>query len=266
MADTYLFMANVLDQATLTLSTGTEDSDYPIENAQDRDKKTIVKPGGSGSYILDADAGEDASATAIIIPNNNAYTAGITGLFVQCDDNAGFSSPTNCVGSGAGSPHAPASDNEPVWYELFHGPTRTKTDRYWRTGFVGANTTLRFGDIYLVKRIEIVDAAGVARHPGGPWEYTSQHEAEVTENRGFISATAWGDTRDLLTVNFVAILKTLVDEILAAEKSAVRGNWLPWWYMDEYGVLKHVRLASPIRAGHHIGEYWWLTMRLKEEP
>jgi len=261
MANTYLYFSNALDAATLTATCA---SGFPKENLQDRDKKSPAMPASAGTYIVDVDAGENVIAGAIMIPGNNAYSQAITGLNVQHDDNGGYTSPTDVVGS-VGSPHAPTANDEPTWFELFSGVEPNKTDRYWRVRFAGATTALEIGDIYLAERITVRDLSDVARHPGGAWSVSDEPQGQTTDERGVIHAVSWGVGRDVISVQFRAIPKALVDEIMEAHKSIVRGSWLPWWYSNEYGVLKHVRFDGRPQA-NHLGKLWDLTMQLKEEP
>lgn len=258
--NTHLYFSNVLDAADLTVSS--EDADNPKGNLQDRDQHSPAVPGAGGTYVVTADAGVATTASAIIIPNHNLYTQGVTGIYVQSDDNAGFASPTDLVGS-PGSPHAPVAANEPNWFELF---SEEKTERHWRLGVAGATTDCSLGDLYFTKRITIVDASGTARHPGGPWQYGSEHRAEVQDTPGFVGSVIYGAGRDIRSINLLGIPKTVADAIRTAEKSTIYGKGLPWWYHDEYGSLLHVRLAAPISYDHHYGVLWNVTMQVKEEP
>lgn len=261
-AATYLYFSNILDTADLTVSSA--QTNFPAGNLQDRDPKSLCKPNATETFLVTADAGEDATASNIIVVNHNAYTQGITGLYVQIDDNDGFSSPTSILGS-PGSPHAPVSGDEPFWNELFTGVDPEKTERYWRAGFVGATSSLSIGDIYLTKRIQILDINDDWRHPGGPWGYSTRIRGSLTKAQAFKAAVTYGENEDIRQIEFKSILESIVDDILDAEKTIIRGIWLPWFYSDERGYLHLVRLAGPIKASHQFGPYWDLAMEVEEE-
>ena len=263
MADTILYFSNALDAATVTVNNN--DSQHPQENLQDRDGKTKTMPSASGNFIVVVDAGEEVDASNIIIPNHNLYTKSLTGINVQIDDNIGFTSPENILAT-PGSPHAPVASDEPFWNEIFEGVDPLKTSRYWRLQAIGATTLMEFGDLYLTKRVQILDVEGEPRTPGGDWTYAFEDQSAETRGRGFVTSVTWGEPLDVLTIECRGILKSVRDEIHAAYKSIVRGKWLPWFYSDEYGILKKVKFAGTLRERHRMGVYWDVDIPVREQP
>lgn len=63
-----LFLYNtIFDAATLTLTQGSEDSGWPLENIQDTIRRKAAKLGGSGTVIIDIDFAQVLTASAIAL-------------------------------------------------------------------------------------------------------------------------------------------------------------------------------------------------------
>lgn len=254
MPSTKLYFTNALDLATLAVSS--ENATYPKENLQDRDRASKTRPGTAGAYTITITCPAPVTMRAVILANHNLYTKAATGIYVQGSTSGGFGSPENLIGTPS-VPHAPVAGDEPNWKEVF---AADKTYQYWRVGVNGATTDMEIGDLYIAWELDL------GRHPGGEWGYDFENQGELKIERSVVNSITWGEPLDVRTLNFVAIPKTALDYMRAAYKSVVRGNWLPWWYQDEYGVLHLGRFNSPIKAGHHMGLLWDASFAFKEEP
>ncbi|MGQ4872390.1 MAG: hypothetical protein ACP6IT_11245, partial [Candidatus Thorarchaeota archaeon] len=229
---------------------------YHVENLQDRDKYTLWIAGNNNDpQQLDMDFGEAKAVRALLIVHSSLYTqnAGIK-LIVDGNDQAGFPNPQYLIGS-ATQAHLPTSDDEPLWFERL-GQTVTK--RYWRLEFWhSAPTLLRVSDVYLMPEINI------GSHPGGPWGLDF-HDTTTLEVGDVIYGVAHSEPVRRFRLEFNHLTKSQVDEILEGY-SRVKAGFLPFLYVDEFGVRRLVRLEDRPRARHHLGPYWTMTLNMIEE-
>jgi hypothetical protein len=244
MADARFYFANVVDSATLTVSS--EAAAAPKENLQDRDQKTYGSPSATATWTIQVNATAAVACRALGLAGHNLYTDGVTGIYLQGCAEPTFASPTNIIGT----PGAPR------WFERF---SATQTFLYWKLGVVGAKATSKIGDLYILVEVDC------ARHPGGQWGEEIEEQGSFDRTKGTVSATTWGDGLDIHTLGFLGISKTIVDAILAAYRTTVRGRWLPWWYTNEYGAAKLLRFDGSPQFAHQFGALWNGSARVKDE-
>jgi hypothetical protein len=131
MPDEIMFLAEGIEAAitsTEGLEASSSASGFAAHNLLDRKQSAFWKSGVSGDPTIKFDMGENYTASAITLVNNNALTGGSYGgtkwrFRLQVDDNWAFSSPSDLTGA-----LVPATGDDPYWYAEF---TET-TSRYWR--------------------------------------------------------------------------------------------------------------------------------------
>ena len=122
-------MGQSVEAATIT---GHEDSSFPHQNLQDRNKNSLWKADSAAlARQIDMDFGltSDYTVDTLIIGNHNLDIYGIgKGIKLQSADDSGFANtPIYHVGS-ANAYHDYVSGDLTNWYETFS----SQTDRYWR--------------------------------------------------------------------------------------------------------------------------------------
>jgi hypothetical protein len=256
MASNALFyFANLTEQGILTATSAA--TGFPVGNLQDRDKKTYTKPSTTAAQIYQLVLPSAMSSRACIIIHDNLYTLNY-GLKVYGADDAAFTVNVIYAVGSAGAYLTPTPADQPVWYKRFTSILTKKYRRYEFSPLGTPSTDILVADIYDSPEIDTL------RHPGGAWEYDCEDDTEVQECRGFTAATAGAGVRQKRSLNFEAIPVTLKDSILAGHE-IVRTGFLPFWYIDEYGVLNLVRFAANPKASHHFGTLWDLSVQLRKE-
>lgn len=255
MADrAYFYMDNLTEKGTFTVTS--EATGFPKENVQDRDQASLWKPGdATNPQVWILDCGSAMTARASVIVSSNLYSKSVgTKISIDNGDNPAFPNPIYLVGS-AGVYHAPTAADDPVWLERF-GIDRSK--RYWRWEFdTGGDTDVEIGDIYLFPEID------TGRHPGGPW--TLGFDDDTRLHRGAVMQGA--STRAPATefgLQFTKIAKSVWDDIDAGYQ-IVRAGFLPFVYVDEYGLVRLVRFTKAPREGHHFGTLVDFTLQMVED-
>jgi hypothetical protein len=256
MASKALFyMDNLTERGVLTATSAA--TGFPVSNLQDRDLKTYWKPSTVATQIITNTLTSALSSQACIIIHDNLYTLGY-GLKVYGADDAGFTANVVYAVGSAGAYHAVTSADQPVWYERY-AALLTKQYRRYELAPVGAGSTgVLVADIYDCPEIDTL------RHPGGAWTKDFDDDTEVLRGNGFTASTSVGGPTDVLGLDFKSVPTALWASVLAGYQ-IVRTGFLPFWYIDENGVLNHVRLSAKPKMSHQFGALCDFSMQMTRE-
>jgi len=196
--------AQSIDDATLTINTITEDSNFPLTNMQDRNKNTVFKAGNANtSGYIEIDLGSNRTIDYIVLGNHN-YTSTSVGIKVsRCVDSDGNFTPEGFV-LGNGGYHDYVSGNSGIWFETL----TSNASQYWRIYLeaMGAATYQQIGTIFM----------------GTQWNWAHEPELTLLEDSGYnvtLNESAGGSRYSQIANTTVRRIWNIpLEYIIAAEK------------------------------------------------
>ena len=257
MADVVFYTQNSkLFSASISASTGTSSSNFPVSNLLNTRRLSLAKPGtiSGGSWAFDIDLGSGVTDVfnKFILVNNSLYTNDATHnvtMEVIADDNSGFASPDTALAA-----FTVPSTAEPIWFKVA-GVLLGTPYRYWRFTFANLDDTDYYiGCLFLLSSDSSNEhAPTVSPNLGAPM-LIDRRGIITNENRaGTISAFKTQRKRRVWLFRYETISATDRDTLVDFE-DAIDGHRVPFVWTDGtsyfYGRLARDSFSvEPVAGG-----------------
>ena len=136
-----IFMAHGIDDATLTVTTGTAHASYPVDNLKSRVIGKLFKTSTDSQVVVKIDFGAARSCNAISLINSN-YDDSCTIKYGTADNGSDFE-------NTAGSNFAPDPDQWGFYTSFLAFEAGAVSKRYWQLDCDNWGTVNYLGGIYL---------------------------------------------------------------------------------------------------------------------
>lgn len=263
-------VANLLEQAGVTVTVTDAASGFPKEHLFDRDLTfpwTALNASGDKEVKADQGANGTFGVTRVLITGHNL--AGLTCFLEHSDDDAAWSGYDGGAGSFVATSgvielaidgHGPGKPGGVPEVDQYPVEAVGLVARYWRLRIISPSSAPEVGELFLTREYELERNYRF----GAPWGkqpnitvHRSPSGASYRAKRG-----ATQRTLEVEVVNVPEWFKIVFDRREAELSDGLKPFWL--WDLDADATRYWMEMASPMRAALNHPGLWTLSLSLME--